>query len=189
MKKIFIVQSLLLIILLFSAASCASFSELTDEDARAILSDLIPKSEELNEIYWGKGLPASEDSEGFDTMQYYVEVSPDSKYQTIAQLVTATEAVFSEEFCKLIFELGFYGSDDISPRYGESENGVLQVNVSDKGYTLQTKLFPENAVIVRGFGDEVIVKVPATFGGEPYEDIELHLVKENGVWLLNSPTY
>ena len=39
-------------------SSCAS--KMTDEEAQKILMELVPKSEELNKIFWGEGLPVED---------------------------------------------------------------------------------------------------------------------------------
>lgn len=165
-------------------------ADITDADARQILSELIPKAAELNEIFLGKGLEPSEYLDtGISTTHRYIEVSANSPYQTVGELASAAESVFSSEYCSILFESAFYGTEDFQPRYSESESGVLQINVNDEGYKLRTVLYPETAVVKNKFDGRTAVSVQAEFDGKPYDDVIVYLVNENGRWLIDSPTY
>ena len=189
MKTMKIFPVILIILITGSFISCGN-GGVSAEEAREILSELVYKAEELNEIYWGKGIEPGETVEVLSkSTPKYVKVSPQSKYRDINSLKIATESVFTEEFCRIIFEMAFFGSEEIIARYNESDDGVLMVNVNDEGYALQTKLFPEKAEIKSQYGGRLTLMVPAEFGGKPYEDIKIVLIKENGVWLIDSPTY
>lgn len=179
------------VIIILGMTSCRlGFANLTDDEARTILTELIPIAEEMNEAFLGKGLESMEYTESeFARTAKYVEVSPQSKYQTVAELSTAAESVFSSEYCKILFESGFVGTDEFTPRYSESADGKLQINVNDKGYELRTKLYPENAVVKHKYEGKTAVSVPAEFDGKPYDNVIIYLVNENGKWLIDSPTY
>jgi len=79
----------------------------TDEDLSAALEELLPKSYELNVVYFGEGLPKSEDYElveefrdamniavDVENMEYY-PVSLDCGYINETELREATLEVFS----------------------------------------------------------------------------------------------
>lgn len=186
MKRTLIVIVMMITVL----TSCRmGAADITDEEARQILGDLIPIAEELNEIFLGSGLEPSEYTVEFTTAAKYVEVSPDAKYQTMAALKAAARAVFSEEYCEILFESAFDGSDDFTARYSESANGILQIDVNNYGYDLRTKLYPEQAAAKNKYDGKTAVSIPAEFDGVPCEDIIVYLVKENGNWLIDSPTY
>lgn len=180
-----------LIILAMVLMSCRIGSaDITDADARQILSELIPKAAELNEIFLGKGLEPSEYLDtGIAVAQRYIEVSADCPYQTVGELASAAESVFSSEYCAILFESAFYGTDDFNPRYSESESGVLQINVNDEGHKLRTVLYPETASVKNKFDGRTAVSIQAEFDGKPYDDVIVYLVNENGSWLIDSPTY
>ena len=182
---------ILIFAMILLLTSCRlGFSDISDAEARQILSELIPKAEELNEIFLGRGLePSKHKISGLSSAAIYVEVSPEAEYQTVGELMIAAEAVFSYEYCKILFESAFYGSEDFSPRYTDSEDGKLQINVNDKGYILRTVLFPEKAVVKNEYDGKTAVSVPAEFDGKPFEDIIVYIIEENGKWLIDSPTY
>jgi len=174
--------------------SCAAFSGLNDEEAREILADLIPRSAELNEIFWGTGLPVVEydaDDLPKSIRWKYYEVTPDCKYQTMAALDAEASQVFTYKYLQSMYEWAFFGTYDLPSRYSESERGVLQRNVMDDGFELTTVFHIGQARVKSGTRDKVTVNVPADgYEGEPYDGgINLVLIRENGVWLLDSPTY
>jgi len=188
--KRFICAAIVLTILWIT--SCTAAVELTDEEAIAILSDLIPRSAELNEIFWGEGLPTvdyDEDDLPISFNWYYVEVTPDCKYQSINDIEAAASQVFTYGFLQIIYSWAFFGSYELKPRYSENDDGVLQRNVMDNGFELTTVFHIDQAKVKSGKRDSVTVTVPADVQGEPYGDVDLVLIKENGVWLLDSPTY
>ena|GEM_PF-2430975 len=191
MKKRNLTLGIIIISVLLLFTSCRlGAADISNDEARQILGELIPKAEELNEAFLGKGLePSEHETGGLSSAAVYVTVSPDSPYQTVGELAAAAESVFSLEYCTILFETAFYGSEDFTARYSDSENGELQVNVNDKGYVLRTKLFPEKAVVKNKFDGKTAISVPAEFDGKPCEDIVVYIVEENGKWLIDSPTY
>ena len=69
-KAFMIISIIFSVIFLFSCASGIS-----DEEVRVILTDLVPRSQQLNEIFWGNGIKP-EDEEAVPlitvtTAQYY----------------------------------------------------------------------------------------------------------------------
>jgi len=165
---------------------------LNDEEAREILRDLIPRSAELNEIFWGTGLPVVEydaDDLPKSIKWKYIDVTPDCKYQTMAEIDAEASQVFTYKFLQVIYSWAFFGTYDLPSRYSESDKGVLQRNVMDEGFELTTVFYIDETRVKSGLGDSVTVAVPADVLGAPYGDIDLKLVRENGVWLLDSPTY
>lgn len=188
MKKTALFMLTALLVLCFS--SCTQ--QVSDEEARALLSELIPKAEYLNEAFWGSGLPAkggaAYDSASALSSQY-CEVAPDCPYQTLSQLYSAAAEIYSSEYMKIISESAFDGSDDIQPRYSENSDGVLTVDLSNAGFELSTVLYPEKATVKRCSFGVLEVAVPCDFRGEPDDDYIITLVDEDGVWKLDSPTY
>jgi len=177
---------------LWITVSCTAFSPLNDEQVREILRDLIPRSAEINEIFWGRGLPTVEydESELPRSINWkYYEVTSDCKYQSIAEIDAAASQVFTYKYLQIMYQWAFLGIDGGMPRYSENDKGKLERNVMDNGFEYSTVFHIEEARVKSGYGDSVTVIVPADVEGEPYGDIELVLVRENGVWLLDSPTY
>ena len=87
-------------------AGCSG-SKIKAEDMRPVLEELLPKSAELNEIYFGDGLPTNRDEdavrafyETFDTdiaAISYEPVDPECGYETVDDIKAATLEVFTEE--------------------------------------------------------------------------------------------
>ncbi|MBQ8402694.1 MAG: hypothetical protein IJX14_12280, partial [Clostridia bacterium] len=113
MKKLL---SLLLPVLLLS--SCGS--SVSEADVSAALAELIPASYPLNEIYFGEGLPISDDRadvEAFyaaagmdnDISLNYHPVAPDCGYASVEEIKTATLEVFSESYADYLFTMAFNG--------------------------------------------------------------------------------
>ncbi len=83
------------------------------------LDTLLPLSYELNEIYFGEGLPATDDPTLIDALYgtfaanvkslNYHPVAEDCGYESIAEIKTATEAVFTEGYSNYLYELAFDG--------------------------------------------------------------------------------
>ena len=119
MKKILLTIPLLLIL-----ASCSPKND--PDTVRAALDSLVEQSYALNEVYFGAGLPISDDREdverfyaSFDTditSINYHPVAADAAFQSEDEIRTATEAVFSQSYCTYLFERAFSGISD-------SENG------------------------------------------------------------------
>ena len=164
-----------ILIFLLAAAALLAFAScggtVSDAEAREILGELIPKAEYFNEAFWGKGLPA--------------EPGP---YQTMADLKAAASEVYSREYMEVITETILEGTDEFFPRYDEVD-GVLRVDIAYEGYNLRSKLYPEQAKVVRSGMNLLEVDIPSDFDGEPAEDYRVTLVRESGRWLLDSPTY
>ncbi len=177
-------------------------------EIRAALEMLIPASAELNEIYFGRGLPTAADEEGYidpDDGLVYEQVLPSCKYQTEAELREATLAVFTEKYAAALFERGFSGmtvkyedgvlfngglSSTVYAMYIETD-GVLtkRTNAIDEALPLGREYQLDAAVIVREKNDYVIVEVPTTVDGAASDTVTLKLVRESDGWRLDSPTY
>lgn len=213
MKKYTKIIAFLLTIIIstLALASCGPSADI--DEIREVLSDLIPKSEELNVIYFGEGLPISSDRElvekfysSFDSdieMINYHPVDPDCGYTSEDEIRAATLEVFTAEYSEYLFERAFNG---ISATLGEGTDSqtnvsaiyamyIMQKNTLTVRLDLADEAIPLGRVydisaaeIVRTRGNYVVVSVPSTFDGKS-EDIELKLVKTPDGWRLDSPTY
>lgn len=185
----------LLIFLLTAVMLCSCASKMSDEEARAILSELVPRSQELNAAFWGDALkPSDENASPLTTVssaQYY-PVAADAPYQSVAQLKAAAEAVFSSDYLEDVYVTAFDGieTDDykVEPRFKDDENGVLAVDITYTSYDFTTVIRPEIAHIVQRGDGVIIAEVQCVHvGGEDTMKITLRL--QDGNWLIDSPTY
>ena len=177
-------------ILLGTLSGCSV--KMSDEEARSILSELVPLSLEMNEIFFGDGLPLEdENAEPMESVTggQYMRVSPTAKYQSIAEIKTAAESVYTAEYLQnSVYPMAFDGVDDARPRYAERD-GVLCRNLNSVSFSLTDRLEFDRAT-VSDTGYEVIeISVPYTDADGAEKTAKVTLRQQNGKWLLDSPTY
>ncbi len=171
---------LFILCLVMTVILCSCGGSMTDETVRAELERLLPLSYEMNEIFWGEGLPFTDDG----TNNRYMTVTEESKYQTIDEILNKASEVFSDGYLEEIKDAIFTDSDDIDPRYLEI-NGVLKVDKLNKGFNVQGNIKIDSAVIKKQNRGMVVVTAEYEDGGET----EITLILDEGKWYLNSPTY
>jgi len=136
-KHILIPVTLALSALLLS--SCGS--KYDPAELKTALDTLLPPSFELNEIYFGEGLPATDDQAVIDRLYgtfaanvkslNYHPVAADCGYSSIEEIMTATEEVFTPGYSAYLYELAFAGissdtmveeeTEEEEPEPGEGE--------------------------------------------------------------------
>ncbi|MBO5039501.1 MAG: hypothetical protein J6D09_00215 [Clostridia bacterium] len=196
MKRILVL--LLSLVLTVSMFSCSKPKPLkiSEEEAYEVLCDLVPRSYEFNVIFFGEGLP-HEHGEYEDTT--YVEVDlGESKYSSIPEIKVEVERVYSKRYLKSIYVNMFVGSkttssdglldNDVSPRYKEIE-GKLMIDASYDEVNIMGKLTVVSTDVVKK--TPKYVSVDAVCQDENGNEIQkrFFLTLENGVWLLDGPTY
>ena len=196
MKRILVL--LLSLALAVSVLSCGKPKPLkiSEEKAYEVLCDLVPRSHEFNVIFFGEGLP-HEDGEYDDTT--YVEVDPaQSRYGSIAEIKAEVERVYSKRYLKSIYINMFVGSkttssdglldNDVSPRY-KVIGGKLMIDASYDEIDIMGKLTVISTKVVKK--TPKYVSVDAVCSDESGNEINkrFFLTYENGVWLLDGPTY
>lgn len=103
--------------------SCGRHDE---DEIKKAAAELIEKSYEINEIFFGEGLPLAEEEEyastfpGYavpapsvdpdsgDDMTYYM-VSPKTGYSSVDDIKKGTLAVYTEEYAEPLFDMAFSG--------------------------------------------------------------------------------
>jgi hypothetical protein len=196
--KIFrIVALLLAAVFIIPAASCAKTDVEPGPDDAVILArlnELVPLSLELNEIFIGEGLKPTDKAvkSDYDVGSEYFEVADDAPYHDMASLKAAAEQVYSAEYLKSVYIMAFEGSDaeKISPRY-KDVGGKLFVDIAWKSLELNTKLDLSSAKITESTASKVKVSVNYTLEGDTGSggQMTLVLVNQDGVWLLDGPTF
>ena len=194
-------------------AGC-SRSKIKAEDMRPVLEELLPKSAELNEIYFGDGLPTNRDEdavrafyETFDTdiaAISYEPVDPDCGYETVDDIKAATLEVFTEEYSQFLFDRAFTGISDLFDEGLETEHrstavyamyleqdGYLtkRVNLKDDAIPLGRTYDLDSLEVLRSNETGVQVKLKSFMDGQPSVDVELWLTETENGWRLDSPTY
>jgi hypothetical protein len=114
-------------------------------EVKSALDTLLPPSFELNEIYFGEGLPATEDQALIDKLYgafaanvkslKYRPVAEDCGYASIAEIKTATEEVFTQDYSAYLYELAFSGisSDSIAEETEAEETELGEGEVIESG--------------------------------------------------------
>ena len=153
---------------------------MTDESVRAELERLLPLSYELNEIFWGKGLPITDT----ETVNRYVAVTDDCGYKSTEEILDKAEGVFSSSYLAEIKDAIFTDSDDIDPRYMD-HNGVLKADKNNKGFNIQSNIDISTVKIKKQ--NAALVVVTAEY--EDGDTTEITLIMQEGKWYLDSPTY
>lgn len=174
---------------------------LPDSEAQKILSELVPKSEEINEIIWGKGLPVAEGQDpvlNSVTAAQYRLVSESSPYKNTEELRKAIAEVYSEEYIEKTIEYAaFKGaegaiensvSSQMYPRYTDNDAGSLLIDITNTGWNLDTVIDPSSAKAVEAERNKQTLEVKATVAGKE-TTLTLVIVEQDEGWRLDTPTY
>ncbi|MBQ4065811.1 MAG: hypothetical protein IJD10_06895 [Clostridia bacterium] len=198
MKRILLF--VLVILCLVGGTACSEKNlEISEEEALRVMTELVPLSHELNVIFFGEGLPVTEPPAERPTATTYLPVSADSPYSSIAAIKTAAEKVYSSRYLEGIYVAAFVGvipeSDDgsvntlVSPRYQEFGSGLqADVSVAPKPNMLG-KLTVQSVKVGRATPTYIAVETTCLDEGGNTVVKTILLTIENGVWLLDSPTY
>lgn len=174
-------------------------NKLTNEEAKQILDDLIPKAEKINGIIWGKGLPVENGTlpalDSVTTAQYRT-VDSACGYGKVEDLRKAVSEVYSERYIETgINYTAFDGATDengteysISPRYTDNNDGRLCIDITNSGFNLDTKISTDKTEVKSCDFDKVTVEVKATVSGMEVP-LDITLVKQENGWRLDTPTY
>ncbi len=198
--------------LCFALFSCGGVSY-TDEELTEAATELVTKSFELNEIYFGEGLPISdsrEDVERFyasfdsdvDAVNYH-PVAEDCEYQSIADIKKATEEVFTAAYCEYLYELAFKGISSVMNEGTEQqftttasyaryiENGdalTVRLDVIYEAMDLTRTYDFSSMEIVTRKKNYAVVRIPTQKKGES-TDVDLKLILTPTGFRLDTPTY
>ncbi|MBQ4606616.1 MAG: hypothetical protein IJB15_07905 [Clostridia bacterium] len=205
MKKLPILLLALLLPLTVLLSSCGG--SMSEAEVSAVLGELIPASYPLNEIYFGEGLPISDDRadvEAFyaaagmdnDISLNYHPVSPECEYTSVEAIKAATLEVFSESYSKYLFTMAFDGLSSVFnadteeqltqtvsyARYMETD-GILTVrmNIGEEAMPLNRTYDTNDIEIIRdklsGAHGYLLVEVQSYVDGQPDVKVEVKLVK------------
>ena len=200
------------LLILLTLTSCGGGVH-TEEEIRTVLDELLPKSFELNEIYFGEGLPMSNDKamvEQFygmfdsdvEAINYHpVDVS--CGYTTETDIREATLEVFTADYAEYLFGRAFSGISDTFNEGEEQEytstavyamyieqDGILtvRINLDEEAIPLGRTYDLDGMELTENEENFVIAKIPTEMDGRAL-DVELRLVKTADGWRLDSPTY
>ena len=200
MKKIIVLILVVLSVLL--AFSACGGEKMTEEQVIEIAGPLIQKSYEINDIFFGEGLPHDEAPEDEDETQYdiapvkYVPVFSD-KFKSVSSLKEAALEVYTESYLENVFDIVFNGmSDDDGniiqyARYFESfaDNLKIRAGVEEESIVTGRKYDVTTLKITTQAENYVFFTLDSFIDGESAGTIELSIKDEGNGWRLDSPTY
>lgn len=208
MKKIINIFSLVLVLILSVSMLFSCGVDYTDEEVKAAAEKLIEASFELNDIYFGAGLPVSaEDSEEakkfaedngveLENIQF-LPVTAESPYQSIEDIKEATAKVYSAEYSEYLYSMAFEGYSDedgtsaVYAKYIEDDEGVLTARIDLADHPLPERSYDYSSMKVKSRKkDSVMVEMDSYLDGKKEEKkVTFTLVMSEDGWRLDSPTY
>ena len=209
MKRLISLVLLIIIVstLVFSLFGCARNREYNEAEVIEAAKTLIKKSEELNLIYYGEGLPYSSDPSAADGYYYVVDYSAAARYgiSTLADLSAKTKAVYSEKLAASMIKAGttsVYEGETllVSSRYYQKYDPLTNEPIDIMVYSNYNPFLTDDVVYDYGsitvLGSEreiVYVTINATATNEEGKTqtnlLKIGLIEETNGWRLNSPTY
>lgn len=151
---------------------------------------LYEKSVTVNDYVYGAGLPSDTPWDG-KTEPQYEAVSSEAPYKTRAELEKAILEVYSADYYNdaMVYSLfsGYGESSKTSARYSE-KNGILTVNVADKGRNVSGRFDTNTASIVELSYDRAVISATYT-KGDSVNTYELSMVMTENGWRFDIPTY
>ena len=194
---------LALFALLLALCGCGAAPE--PAEMRPIVEALIEASYEVNDIFFGEGLPAIERDSQFaiDNHVYYMDeggnydyVTEDCPYQTTAEIKVLAEAVYSDEYLASIYETMFVGVADehagmLYARYLDTDEGLKKSNLHESMISARRVYDYDTMVMVKPSGAQYVNLEFDTHleGSDEIVRVRLTLVREDDGWRLDSPTY
>lgn len=171
--------------------------EISDEEALEVLSELVPMSYEINYIFFGEGLPTQSDDQSESTSYVPIDESL-SKYLSIASIKMAAEKIYSKKYLSSVYIPMFEGNkktsedglldSEVSPRYKEIA-GELHIDISYNKLKIDSKMYVSSVTVIKKTPDYVLVEGVGEYENGEAVTKRFYLTKENGIWLLDSPTY
>lgn len=204
------ISVLLILSVMIPLSGCAK--GLPDDEAAAVVAELVEASLELNVIYFGDGMPAEADGDEH-YVGFYSRLTDAAPYLTEKELRQATLEVFTEAYASVIFQTYLVGIND-----SESE-GTVYARYVENGDRLTKKtdyepLAPkvrtydlENIKIMRSAPEYITATLQSFVEGKADAEVTVTLRLEEReretaetedndnaaetelVWRLDSPTY
>lgn len=178
--------------------SCSKPPEL--EEIKPIIEKLLADAVEINDIFYGEGLPVSSEHDS----AYYSPVVEESKYKTQAEIKTAAQKVYSDSYLNSIENVMFEdfedSEDDITtPRYREVD-GVLYKYVNSENMIKYVREYDFSTIkIIKPSNGRYVTFEINSYGYNlnyetlkrelSWQVVSLSISLEDEVWLLDGPTY
>ena len=187
---------LLTLVCILSLFGC---SGLSDEEASARAAELLEASVLINRIYYGTGIPTDPNEVGQSTRKKADPAFLDAVgFSTLEELKALTREVYTSYCAEDVFFNVFEANiliEGSQARYEES-NGFIYVNTAVEPTVADRVEFDMASIkITKKTGSLVYFTVDMKVyspDGQKYQTLsaqQFSMRKENGVWLLDAPTY
>lgn len=189
-KRTAVILAILLITVSLISALASCGKKPSSDEVLSAFSELYERSLAVNEYVYGGGIESDTEWDGKSSPQYEA-VSEKAPCKTRAELEAAVLSVYSEDLYNdsIVYGLfsGYTETDDISPRYSEL-NGVLKVDISNKGKELSGRFDVSSAKIVELSHSKAVIRAPYT-KGESTKEYELTMVMTASGWRFDTYTW
>lgn len=205
-RVLLVVMLLLTALLTMSAVSCAGRApEISDVRDRFV--ELIEASNEINNIFFGDGLPVYKRGDELaerlgiyysDTNTSYNIVAEEARFVTEDAIKYAAEKVYSEEYLSALYETAFDGvisAGQTKLRFYDDGSSLRQnVGVTDGSdvVRINERIYDYSTMEIISPSDSEYVNVRIesyTPSSDAPQTVYLSFVYQNGDWYLDSPTY
>ncbi len=207
--KRFLIKLVSLVLVIASVLSVSACNRKYDEEeVRAAAILLIPKSEILNEIYWGEGIayiPNLQTSNGAYHEADYISLEKYG-FRTIEELKNLTREVFSEAYCQNIFDSSFSSvSDEDEVRHlaryyqkfadkdGLEPEAIMVYSYFEVMLLDKVEYHLDSLVVTHSKKDKVYVSLDVTVtnpdGLSQKRKKTIELIEEADGWRIDSATY
>ncbi len=195
--------SLLISLLICIPLLVSCSSGMTEEELKNTVGELLEKSELVNEIYFGAGLPHEEPSGEVDYSVDYDEAPVEYcnvvsvVYTSVDSLKEAALEVYTEDYCDSLFPMVFEGMQNEDgtilryAKYIDSLDGKLQIrsDAAEEAIKLGRLYDLSTLKISKEGNDYVYFTLESTLDGEE-TTVQLCIKKgDDGVWRFDTPTY
>ena len=188
----------LLLVMLLSLLSLASCKEkFTDEEIISSAKVLVENAEKINDIFFGKGIPYTDEGDG-NYKKADEQWLSENGIQTIQDLKNLTTKIYSPEFSEYLFEimLGSVKSDSSIASYASyvEKNGEILVFTNRTDYIQGKLTYDKDGIKVeKKDGASARVSIPVIVENEEGEAQSrvksFDMVKIGESWFLNSGTF
>lgn len=193
MKKITVI---ILSVLMLSSflVSCGDVGY-TEEELFDTAKGLIEASYEINEIYFGEGLPAKDQTSISSAL--YAPVTDDCPYHSTSELKAAAQKVYTEDYCTILFKRGFEGTSleseakVVYARFIDDFDGSLTVrrDIGETALKVGRTYDFSTMKAEKMKKDEAVVTVTSLVDGKEDVSVTVTLKLESAGWRLDTPTY
>lgn len=206
----------LAVLMFFSSCVGVKSPPLEEVYDRAV--ELIEASAEINEIFFGEGLPhinyeeeyqkwcdSGNNKDGMTLDEYLLLMEDDAhyypvistEYTSVEDIKTAAEKVYSREYLEEVYENAFVGmvseNGTVTARYWNGNEGLMILKDADVWIT--SRRIYDYSTMKMGRSNQknhFYIEIMSRLEDEPDSEptkVRLGFVLQDGEWFLDSPTY